>query len=191
MVCRCQAFIRPACHLQRYGGITTFVPARKIDGRIYQGFFSEKEFSLGDRKSQVHFRVQGIEMLPPPVFGAEAKFQTLSPITVSVQEENKDITYISPETDNYGQLLINNLKEKYRSFYQKPFEVDESFEFELLSKPQSKLITIKADTREETRVRGYHFKFRLKASGELLRMMYSSGAGEKGSQGFGMVQVTR
>ncbi|MDR3327312.1 MAG: CRISPR-associated endoribonuclease Cas6 [Prevotellaceae bacterium] len=166
----------------------SFLPEKSTEEFI-KGIFSEKEFSLGDRKSRVHFRVQGIEMLPPPVFGMEARFQTLSPITVSLQEETGRIAYLSPETDNYGQLLINNLKEKYRSFYQKPFVGDEAFEFELLSSPQSKLITIKANTREETRVRGYHCRFRLRADGELLRIMYSSGAGEKGSLGFGMVKI--
>jgi CRISPR-associated endoribonuclease Cas6 len=164
----------------------SFLPEKSTE-EFVKGIFSEKSFSLGDKKSQVHFRVQSIEMLPSPVFKQEAIFQTLSPITVSLHQEIGNITYISPEAENYGLLLINNLKEKYRSFYGKPFESDSSFE--LLSRPQSKLITIKVGTESETRVRGYHFKFRLRAEEELLRIGYEAGIGEKGSTGFGMVKV--
>jgi CRISPR-associated endoribonuclease Cas6 len=166
----------------------SFLPEKSTEEFI-KGIFLEKEFSLGDKKSRVYFRVQSVEMLPPPIFDGEAIFQTLSPVTVSFQEENGKITYISPETENYGELLINNLKEKYRSFYQRPFEGKQSFEFELLSPIQSKLITIKADTKSETRVRGYNFRFGLKTDKELLEVMYEAGAGEKGSLGFGMIEV--
>ncbi|MDR1981385.1 MAG: CRISPR-associated endoribonuclease Cas6 [Tannerellaceae bacterium] len=106
-------------------------------------------------------------------------------ITITVQQE----TFLSPEAENYGQLLVNNLKEKYRAFYQESFAGDPAFEFKLLSPPKSKLITIKADSpSERTKVRGYHFHFTLKADPQLLEIMYEAGAGEKGSLGFGMVE---
>jgi CRISPR-associated endoribonuclease Cas6 len=166
----------------------SFLPEKSTEEFI-KGLFLEKEFSLGDKKSRVHFRVQHVEMLPSPVFNGGAIFQTLSPVTVSLREESGKIAYASPEAENYGEWLINNLKEKYRGFYRKSFDGKQSFVFELLSPVQSKLITIKADTEAETRVRGYNFRFRLEADGELLKMMYEAGAGEKGSLGFGMVKV--
>ncbi|MDR3366046.1 MAG: hypothetical protein LBO71_03650 [Prevotellaceae bacterium] len=51
------------------------------------------------------------------------------------------------------------------------------------------MITVKAGTASETRVRGFLFKFSLKAAKELLKIVYETGAGEKGSSGFGMVGV--
>jgi CRISPR-associated endoribonuclease Cas6 len=162
----------------------SFLPEKSTEEFI-KGLFLEKEFSIGDKKSRVYFRVQSIETLPPPVFGEKVSFKTISPVTITFQQE----TYLSPEAENYGQLLVNNLKEKYRAFYRESFARNPVFEFKLLSQPKSKLITIKADSKsEETKVRGYFFHFSLKADPKLLEIMYEAGAGEKGSLGFGMVE---
>jgi CRISPR-associated endoribonuclease Cas6 len=134
--------------------------------------------------------VQQVELIPPPDFIKNAVYKTLSPVVVSVgSEDNRHPRYASPDEEHYGQLIINNLKEKYRLFYQRPFEEDSDFKFELLSPPRSKLIRIKADTKEETRVRGFVFTFRLEADRELLKVMYEAGMGEKNAQGFGCVNM--
>jgi len=52
------------------------------------------------------------------------------------------------------------------------------------------LIRIKAGRKEETQVRGYVFTFRLEADRELLKVGYEAGVGEKGSLGFGFVEVS-
>jgi CRISPR-associated endoribonuclease Cas6 len=163
----------------------SFLPEKSTEEFI-KGLFSERDFSIGDKNSQVHFSVQSIEMLASPDFTTgEASFKTISPTVISIDKEQ----YVSPEAEDYGRLLVNNLKEKYRAFYQKPFDGNQSFEFELLSQPKWKLITIKANTEEQTKVKGYLFSFRLKASLQLLRMLYEAGAGEKGSLGFGMMEA--
>jgi len=169
----------------------SLLPEKSTEAFV-KGIFKEQEFSLGDRVSKVQFRVQQVEMLPPPDFSDNFVFKTLSPVVVSVGEENRQHPrYASPEEKDYGQLIVNNLIEKYRLFYQKEFEGDTSFKFELLSPVRSKLIRIKAGTKEETRVRGYVFTFRLEADRELLKVGYESGVGEKNSQGFGFVEVSQ
>lgn len=158
------------------------------------GIFSNNEFTIGDRKSKVKFRVNNIELLPSPDFSESyGQFRTLSPITVSMKDENGRIVYVSPEnTDyDYGQLLSKNLKEKYRIYYQKEPEQETAFELKLLSPPRSKLIKIKSGTPGETNIRGFDIKFSLQTNPELLHMIYECGAGEKNSLGFGMVEPTK
>lgn len=163
----------------------------KSTEEFIKGIFTDNEFTIGDRKSKIKFRVNNIELLPSPDFSkGEGQFQTLSPITVSMKDKNGRIVYVSPENENYnyGQLLFNNLKEKYRIYYGKEPEQDTTFELQLLSPPRSKLIKIKSGTPAETNVRGFDFNFYLQTNPGLLQLMYSTGAGEKNSLGFGMVQ---
>jgi len=166
----------------------SFLPEKATE-EFVKGIFEEQNFSIGDSVSKVQFRVRQIEVVPLPNFDDQAAFKTLSPVVVSLAQENKHPRYISPNEENYGQLLINNLKEKYRLFYNKNFSGEQYFHFELLSPFRSKLIRIKAGTKEETQVRGFVFKFMMKADKELLKVMYETGIGEKGSQGFGCVEV--
>jgi len=43
---------------------------------------------------------------------------------------------------------------------------------------------------EETKVRGFRCPVTLEGSVELIKLSYDSGLGEKGSMGFGMLEVT-
>jgi CRISPR-associated endoribonuclease Cas6 len=167
--------------------ILSLLPEKSTEAFI-KGIFKAQEFTLGDRISKVQFRVQYVELIPPPDF-KEYTFKGLSPIVVTtVQENSKHPRYVNPDEKDYGSMIINNLKEKYNLFYQKPFEGDEIFNFALLSPVRSKLIRIKAGTQEETQVRGFLFKFRMEADPELLKIMYNAGMGEKNAQGFGCVE---
>ena len=53
--------------------------------------------------------------------------------------------------------------------------------------PKSKLIKIKSGTAHQSSIRGYVFKFKIKAPGELVSIMYNSGMGSLCSQGFGFI----
>ena len=196
-------------HSDKASFYLSLLPEKSTEAFI-KGIFREQEFTLGDRVSKVQFAVQQVDLTPPPDFSNSFVFKTLSPVVVSAgQEDRLHARYVAPDEDDYGQLIINNLKEKYRLFYQKPFEGDTDFQFELLSPHsrqtnphqslgathlpphqnlfRSKLIRIKAGTKEETKVRGFVFTFRLEADPELLKVMYEAGMGEKNAQGFGCV----
>lgn len=47
---------------------------------------------------------------------------------------------------------------------------------------------MKYGTSNQTKVKGYMFKFRIKAPIELLKVMYDGGAGSLCSQGFGCLK---
>ncbi|PSR02129.1 MAG: CRISPR-associated endoribonuclease Cas6 [Bacteroidetes bacterium SW_11_45_7] len=173
-----------------------------------KGLFQDQEMYLGDRREGGRFRVHTVERLEEPSFGSEADFRAISPIVVSLPKERTErlyAQYLSPEDEGYGRLLIDNLVRRYAAANQRiaglSFEngteealLDLPFDpaqcsFELLSKTKSGLQTIKGGTPRESKVRGYFYRFRLRAPADLLQFAHAAGFGEKGSTGFGCVEV--
>ena len=165
----------------------SFLPEQSTEEFI-KGVFAEQLFSIGDKLSKVQFRVANIELLPEPDFSKPNQFNTLSPVCITrhIPEQNR-IAYESPDSNYAREALLCNLKNKYKAFYGKEFEGDEQFDFKLLYTPKSKLIMIKANTPEQTQVKGFTFRFTLKAHPGLMHVMYQCGLREKNSTGFGMV----
>ena len=110
---------------------------------------------------------------------------------VCVKEHAGDRTiFLSPEAPNYAEAILRGLLSRYESLHGHPFAGDTSgFRFELQSpQPKSALITIKAGTPQQTRIRGYRYRFRLTAPAELMHIASEGGIGEECSQGFGYVE---
>ncbi|MEA4936717.1 MAG: CRISPR-associated endoribonuclease Cas6 [Paludibacter sp.] len=165
-----------------------FLPEQSTEEFI-KGIFSEQVFTIGDRQSKVQFRVAGIELMSEPAFGDAAVFSTLSPVCITRHEPDSGrVIYESPDSQYARNALLMNLKNKYAAFHGHEFTGDDTFEFTLLSSPASKLVSIKTGTPQQSKVRGYTFRFKLKADRKLLQVMYHSGLGEKNAMGFGCVK---
>lgn len=166
----------------------TFLPDKSTENFI-KGIFTDRIFQLGDRQSKVQFQVQSVEALPPMRFESEMSFKTISPMVISRKEENGRIAYLSPLDPYVEDSVLYSLTEKYKAFYDSPFTEDISaYKFTLLNTPKEKLITIKAGTPEETKVKGYKCSFKICLPEILMKIMYETGIGSKGSQGFGMIK---
>lgn len=164
-----------------------FLPERSTEEFI-RGLFSEQVFTLGDRQSKVQFRVTGIELMPDPVFTSDTVFTTLSPVCIARHiPETNQISYESPDSPYAREAMLRNLKNKYAAYHGHKYTGSDTFELKLLSTPISKLVSIKTGTPYQTKIRGYTFRFKLKADENLLKVMWNSGLGEKGSMGFGCV----
>jgi len=164
-----------------------FLPERSTEEFI-RGLFSEQVFTLGDRKSKVQFRVTSIELIPDPVFTPDMVFTTLSPVCIARHiPDTNQIFYESPDSPYAREAMLRNLKNKYAAYHGTEHTGSDTFELKLLSKPISKVVTIKTGTPYQTKIRGYTFRFKLKADEELMKVMWNSGLGEKGSMGFGCV----
>jgi CRISPR-associated endoribonuclease Cas6 len=169
--------------------LVSFLPEASTE-KFVHGLFSEQVFQIGDKKSVVQFRIEQIEALPTPTFDPEMRFRTLSPACIPYQREGQRYPeYIPPEYPEAAGIVLNNLLNKYHTFYGKPYEGSRDFAFHPTNQPKAKLIKIKSGTPEETFIRGYMFEFKMRVDNELMRVMYSSGIAEKGSQGFGMVEI--
>lgn len=166
----------------------SFLPERSTREFI-QGIFIDQTLELGSRDTKVQFYVQGVNILPPPVYSETMEFETLSPICVSIQRDDDRIDFLSPDDPEALLIIRQNLLKKYQAFYGKEYTSDFDFGFELLTNPRSVLVTIKSGTPQQTRVRGYMCKFRMTAPSELMKIAYDAGVGEKGSLGFGMIDL--
>lgn len=127
-----------------------------------------------------------------PQLSEEMTFVALSPICVKLHEDNKT-QYLSPDNPKFAQGILKGLLARFESIHGQPFGMndknDKEFSFELTdNKVKSKLITIKANTPYESRVRGYLCSFRMKAPLELMKIAYEGGVGELCSQGFGFIK---
>jgi CRISPR-associated endoribonuclease Cas6 len=161
------------------------------------GLFAQQQFRLGDRRSQVAFEVESLELLPAPAFDQPAvTWQALSPICVSrPRPDSNNAAYLHPEEPDYVSRLYQNLMHKMQSYTLArgglampiPAYQPEVFDLEVLSPPKSDLITLAAGTSRETEVRGFRYAFRLHCDPSWQAFLWQVGLGEKNSQGFGFV----
>ena len=156
-----------------------------------RGCFINQRFRLGDYISQLDLQVRGLEILPSPLFQEEMSFETMSPVCISQSREGEGIgscEYLSPVDERYGLILKENLIRKHIAFNGgEGFGND--FSFMLLSEPRSKLISVIKDKNNPIRFRAYHYRFKIKATPELVKMGYYAGFGEKNSMGCGCVKL--
>lgn len=174
----------------------SFYPIEAMEHFI-TGLFKDQVFGIGDKQSRADFLVQSIERVPEPEFSTQMSFRTRSPVLISYKTTpgQKYPEYKHPKDKQYEKLLINNLFTKYNAFYghrDENFFMDPELhhcQFRLLTEPKQKLITIKAGTAQESKLKGYLYQFSLNAPEQLLRFAYYSGFGEKNSLGFGFGEV--
>ena len=152
-----------------------------------RGLFEECTIQIADRISGAQFTVREMQLMPRLEYDESMVFQTLSPICVSVKNVRGKMDYLSPEDERYELALLTGLLSRYNAIHGQPFAGDAFCHLHLLSKPKSVLVCVKPGTPQETRVRGYHYTFRIDLPAELMEIAYESGLGEKGSMGFGMI----
>jgi CRISPR-associated endoribonuclease Cas6 len=165
---------------ERVEWFVSFLPETSTEAFV-SGLFAEQVFQLGDKQSVVQFRVERIEALPSPVFERQMTFRAISPVCISfLPDEQRYAIYLSPDSPEAPAIVLNNLLNKYHTFYGKPCEGDTGdFAFRATNQPKAKLIVIKKGTPEASNIRGYMFDFQMTAPPELLKIMHECGLGYK------------
>ncbi|NLF43524.1 MAG: CRISPR-associated endoribonuclease Cas6 [Bacteroidales bacterium] len=167
--------------------VLSFLPQRSTE-EFVKGLFSQQEFELGDRNSRARLNVNTIEMVQEPEFGTEMEFECMSPLTVSAFRTDQSKEYLAPHDPRYANAIIENLATKHTAYYGTAPERITDEKFELLGQPKMKGVFInKSGLNKPIKVIGYKYRFRLKASAQLLRIGYQTGFGELNSMGFGCV----
>jgi CRISPR-associated endoribonuclease Cas6 len=166
----------------------SFLPERSTQ-KFIEGLFSNQIFEVGDRRSAVQFEIRSVEAMPEPEYTEEMEFNTLSPMCIKFKREDGGKDYLSPTDVRSPFLIFNGLIDRYRSFYHQdpPFSVSDC-KLSVTKDPKSALITVKAGTKEETKIRGYLCSFKIKAPVEIMKMIYTSGIGSLNAIGFGCVE---
>ena len=167
----------------------SFIP-EKSTVEFIQGLFDKQSFVIGNKKFKVAFDIVGVEAIPSAVVLGEMRFKAQSPVCIKHNTSGR-VEYLSPDTPQFKRGILKGLMSKYESINGHPLDFDiADFDFVVEKKTvRSKLITIKVETNEETRVRGFLFCFTMKAPLELMKIACDGGIGEQCSQGFGFINA--
>lgn len=156
------------------------------------GLFKEQKAFIGDKKHGLQLQVRNIEMKKEPDFESDKLYYCKTKTAVVMGEkidDKKYEQYIQPLSPSYNQLIINNIIDKCQAINisnVKPEDI--IFEVTKL-KTKTTLQSIKSGTDEETKVKGYYYEFKVKATPEILNLIYATGIGSMNSVGFGMWEV--
>ena len=167
-----------------------FLPEKSTQ-RFVQGVFADQTIQIADHISGAQFRISEVQVQEPLTYSPDQVFETLSPICVSERNERGYMDYLSPTDPHYEQGLLTGLLARFEAAYGKPYEGEQYCRLTVLNTPKSRLVRIKTGTPQETRVRGYLYRFRIDLPEPLMQIAYDSGLGEKGSMGFGMIEATK
>ena len=165
----------------------SFLPERSTQ-QFIQGLFLQQVIQVTDYISGVKFVVREIQVMPPLDYHPSITFKTLSPVCISLRNEQGHMDYLVPTNPRFEQGILTGLLARYEIIHGQPFSGTPYCRLRLLNQPKSALVRIKAGTPDETRVRGYRFHFKIDLPEELMQIAYESGLGEKGSMGFGMIE---
>lgn len=168
-----------------------FIPQKSTDTFV-QGVFNKKRFVIGNKYYKVAFSIVGIELMPQVELTSDTVLQALSPICVKLHNDG-EIKYLSPDNPLFEKGLYKGLISRFSTGADdNSLFNEEDFSFVPIEESvRPKLITIKAYTPEETKVKGYLCSFRLKAPKKLTALAYEGGIGEQCSQGFGYITTKK
>jgi len=157
------------------------------------GLFESSELAIGALGLHAAFQVETVEALPLPELQPPARFQCLSPFSVSrtVERGGRLLPeYLLPTDPGLSAALRNNLLEKHKIIHgELPRERELELRFDKRDRPKTRLITLKEGTPQETKRRAIESHFTLAGSQDLAQTAWECGLGEANSMGFGMIGV--
>lgn len=164
-----------------------------------EGLFKSEEIVIADKKSRARFVVQSVLSKPQPLKGyAENEIvsiiaKPLSPIVSGEKQENGNYEFLEPNNPRFIDSLFYSWRNKIAAAYDEETAKQAILlaEVETYKNPwRSRLITIKADTQAETKIRGFiNFKLKLTAEKRFLDLVLNAGMGLYSAQGMGCLGV--
>ena len=164
-----------------------------------KGLFQSRKITITDKISKVNFEVKNIEALKNPLKEnlagefLDVNCKPLSPIVCGVKNENSHYNFLNPNDEQFKESLIYNWRQKIEANYDLQTAEEAllltEIDFYKDSKARSRLITIKAGTPSETKIRGFlNFKLNFKAEKRFIEILQNCGAGLYNAQGMGFLQ---
>lgn len=164
-----------------------------------KGLFQSEQIEIADKKSRGVFRVKSIESLPDPLQQyaenemVQIRLSPLSPVVAGLQNEKGYYDFLEPDDDRFSESLVYNWRSKIASCYDEPTAHSALLLLEVTPgkhPAKSRLITIKADTPEETKIRGWiNFGLKVTAERRFVGLLLNAGVGVYNSQGFGSISI--
>jgi len=166
-----------------------------------KGLFQSEQIDIADKKSRAVFQVASVESLPDPLQQyqeaalAELQLKPLSPLVAGLRTEDGKYQFLSPDQPEFLESLIFNWRSKIATCFDDSVAASAMLIAEIIPMKmpfKSRLITIKADTAEETKIRGWmNFGLKVIAEKRFAALLLNAGVGVYNAQGMGYMEVIR
>ncbi len=173
----------------------------KAADTFIKGLFMSQQVDIADRKSKTRFTVEQVKSLASPLDSFQKDedvkilLRPLSPVVCGLKNDKGHYVFLSPEDTRFEEMLFVNWEEKCKSVFEKETTkriMASAFIQTVFYKnpPRSRLITIKANTDAETKIRGFNnFEINIKGKKEAVELLLNSGVGLYNAQGMGCVEM--
>jgi len=178
--------------------VASFHLPQALEGFV-KGLFVSEKLEIADKKSKAVFAVESVEVLPNALAeydDAEMISITsipLSPVVAGIKNARDHYDYLSPGQSLFAESLCYNWRSKIESCYDAETAASALLSIEVLAIKQpfkSRLMTMKANTAAETKVRGWlNLRLRLRAEKRWVDLLLQSGAGLYNAMGCGCIQI--
>lgn len=166
-----------------------------------KGLFQSEEIVIADKKSKSGFTVKSVESLPNPLQSfneneiVNIQLKPLSPVVAGIQNEKGNYNFLPPDDIRFTESLVYNWRSKIATCYDETTAASALLMIEMVPMQQpakSRLMTIKAGTAEETKIRGW-MNVGLKVTGEkrFVELLMNAGVGVYNSMGCGCVEILK
>lgn len=176
--------------------ITFHLP--KAAESFIKGLFQSEKLAIADRISKGRFTVQSIETLPSPLESykeneiTQVVLRPLSPVVAGLMKDNGKYDFLPPDDPRFAESLIYNWRSKIETCYDKATAQGALLIMEQKARklpPRSRLITVKAGTEAETKIRGWmNVDLSVTAEKRFIEILLNAGVGLYNAQGMGYVE---
>ncbi len=163
--------------------IFSIATEQPLDPAIFIG----KRLLFEDKFSSCELWIDSVEWIPKPNFEKDVIFRTVTPVCATKSEEDRTL-FLSPNYNNYEELIKTSLLDKYQKVNGK---LPQNAEFHCEVKEMlSRTIMINLEAvKPGLKVRGFEFEMKLSGSQELIDFAWEAGLGEYTDFGLGMIDV--
>lgn len=162
----------------------SFLPEKSTQNFVSGVFMGSMPIQICDKKSGVELKVRSVALMPDPDFESIMEYAMMSPLYI----KNEKNEHLSPYDDGAVDILINQLRDKYQSFYGEKYMGDIKLEF--FGETKQKQVTIKRDTPMQSKIKCFTgFRFKLTADPVIQNLAFNTGIGNLTSMGFGCVDI--
>ena len=162
-----------------------------------KGLFMHQQFDIADKKSKARFEIQSVESLPDPLQAYKPQelisivLKPLSPVVAGLPNSKGNYDFLSPEDIRFIESLVYNWRSKVSTCFNPATGSSALLMMEVVpmkGPAKSRLITIKADTPGETRIRGWMgFSLKITSEKRFVELLLNGGVGVYNSLGCGCV----
>ncbi|WP_194830727.1 CRISPR-associated endoribonuclease Cas6 [Laceyella tengchongensis] len=155
----------------------------EIVQRFIEGVWRVGQLSLND----AIFPLADVRILPPVPFERKMVYQALGSIVVPTQIDGQ-VIYCHPLDSQFYDSMRYSLKNWYTLRWNEEFPEEEILRIQLYRPEKFNLKKAAVLTRyKEKNLKGYQIPLVIETSTKMHQVIYESGLGSYGSQGFGMV----